>query len=108
MRWHLKWGEHERRLKELHEKSGYVHPNWEPKPEIEGLEPIWAAYIQLSSCRLVEGGPIPWTAINDYARANGMDWYDRKHLEHCVREIDNVVLADFRDKAEQRRRPHAG
>lgn len=58
-----------------------------------GLELYYNAYIALNTCRQVGFGfaPIPWTAIDQYARAHDFADDQRLALEHYIRKMDNVL-----------------
>lgn len=53
---------------------------------------MWNAYLELASCRPVGFGKarIPWTAIHEYAVANGID--DEARFVRLVRVMDAVIL----------------
>lgn len=60
-----------------------------------GLHVYWQAYHELSTCRPVGMGvgPIPWTAISEYALRNGVfDPDDFDELVHHVRALDTTFL----------------
>lgn len=65
-----------------------------------GNEVWYAAFLDLNSCRdLGFGvGPIPWTAIADYASAWELDIDD---LEFFIHEMDRVYLAETRKKSQK-------
>jgi hypothetical protein len=56
-----------------------------------GLEIYWQAFADLSSCRAIGwgAGPIPYTAIVDYARAWGLDTEDTAFF---MSEMDRVYM----------------
>lgn len=69
------------------------------------LHDTWAAFWKVGSCRQVGmgTGPIPWTAINDYAiryRINGEDFED---FEHIIREMDGCYLEKQRAKQDAKK-----
>lgn len=49
------------------------------------------AFGELSTCRSVPS-PIPWTAIREYAREHGLDWYTIGVFHRVVREMDVAYL----------------
>jgi hypothetical protein len=57
-----------------------------------GLEVWYAAFLDLNGCRETGwgAGPIPWTAMRDYADAYELDLDD---LEFFLHEMDRVYLA---------------
>lgn len=48
------------------------------------------------------GGPIPWTAIDQYAMRYGYDGEEFEYLERMVRALDDAFL---KFKAEQKDKP---
>jgi len=58
---------------------------------------IYAAFWELSTCRTVgmSMGPIPWTAVNDYARAQ--DVISRERFLFLVRRMDDVLREDLNE-----------
>ena len=65
-----------------------------------GLDVIYAAFSELQTCR-VFGGPIPWTAIQKYAEAHGMDRASRDELHALVRALDIEYLKHQDSKRSQ-------
>jgi len=62
---------------------------------------VWNAYQSLSTCRNIgfgAAGPIPWTAINDYAYRHDIygDEFDR--LVHLVGVLDRLYLSSEAEK----------
>lgn len=57
-----------------------------------GLELFWDAYVELNTCRVM-GGPIPWTAIRDYADEVGIHGFQREALFVHVRAMDVAFLS---------------
>lgn len=59
-----------------------------------GLELYWYAFFELSTCRSVgfAPGPIPWTAVMDYAQAFGLDDVQTHLLVRFVRAMDGAFL----------------
>lgn len=77
------------------------------KPELlDGLEAYYRAFEQLTSCRNVglDEGPIPWTAIRDYANEHRIVGDMRSDLFHHVRALDNEYL---RKRGEDRKQAQA-
>lgn len=79
------------------------------KPELlPGLQFIYSAFWELTTCReigMVEG-PIPWTAIYQYALAHGIrdpDEIDR--LSALVKRMDIRYLSHVRDKSKSKSDP---
>ena len=56
------------------------------------------AFFELSTCRQTELGPIPWTAIQEYARTYGMDAH---RLTRLLRALDAVYIEKMRAKAKK-------
>ena len=64
-------------------------------PELApGLEYYFNAYKRLSTCRQVGMGigPIPWTAIHEYARMQELCQSDEQDLEYLVGRMDSAFL----------------
>lgn len=64
-------------------------------PELEpGLELYLRAFYELDSCRSVGmgEGPIPWTAMEQWATSLGMDEEEREDVHYLVRRLDNAFL----------------
>jgi hypothetical protein len=66
------------------------------------------AFFELSTCR-VDGGPIPWTAIYQYAAVNGFadthaDYY---RFVRLIRAMDSVYVKHLRDKQEAQMKKNA-
>ena len=57
-----------------------------------GLDLYFDAFWDLSSCRMsgFTLGPIPWSAIFDYALAYAYDEDQRENLVHYIRVMDNA------------------
>lgn len=62
------------------------------------LVPVMEAFYELSTCRVQDLGPIPWNAIQEYARVTGMEPY---RLTRLIREVDAVYIAKQREKAKK-------
>lgn len=68
-------------------------------PELlPGLDLYYDAFFALNSCRGGMGGPIPWTAIREYASylAMGEDEFDRLVL--LIREMESERDAFLKEK----------
>lgn len=68
-----------------------------------GLEMYYEAFTELSTCRQ-QGmglGPIPWTAIDQYALRHGFEGDGFQYLVRMVRALDDVFLAHSRKKAKE-------
>ena len=63
-------------------------------PCIDGLEWLYAAFSELSTCRSMglTPGPIPWTAIRAYADELELVEYSRELLFYAVRALDCVMM----------------
>jgi hypothetical protein len=67
----------------------------ENAPELApGLEFYLAAFYELESSRPMglDVGPIPWTALQDYALSLGLDDEEQDDLKHHVRALDVAYL----------------
>ena len=65
-----------------------------------GLELYYDAFWELSTCRATGWsiGPIPWSAVNDYATTFGFDSEQRDALHHHIRVMDNAYISHFTPK----------
>lgn len=60
------------------------------------LEPVFSAFFELATCRNMDG-PIPWTAIHLYAKAN--QYLDRlEWFTGLIRAMDSVYLQHISKK----------
>ena len=66
-----------------------------------GLSMYFTAFWELSTCRQIGMGvgPIPWTAMLDYARYMELDWEQTEDLLYIVRKMDDAFLKHHRPKA---------
>lgn len=55
------------------------------------------AYQELATCRNHEGGRIPWTAINQYAKFYRLSVDEAEDLLSIITMLDVMVLADEAD-----------
>jgi len=65
------------------------------KPALNtGLEIYYEAFNALSTCRQIGMGigPIPWTAVRQYAEDLGMEGISRDRLFTLVSEMDSVYI----------------
>ena len=94
MLWNLEHGAHEDTVRELARVNQMPLPDWlEHKPEITfGLQFYWKAFWELSTCRAIGmgEGPIPWTAMHEYAQRYDVlgDDFDRFVL--VVKAVDTT------------------
>lgn len=64
-------------------------------PELDiGLELFYVAFFDLHSCRQIgfSAGPIPWTAIRDYANEHNIFGDQREDLFYYVQMMDKAYL----------------
>lgn len=69
-------------------------------PELElGLDLFYTAFHDLSSCRTLGfgEGPIPWLAVDDYCRRQGITGVQREDMLYHVQQLDTVYL-EYRAK----------
>lgn len=59
-----------------------------------GLEMYFGAFLDLTSCRAIGMGlgPIPWTAINQYARAYDYSDEQEDDLQFYITRMDHAYL----------------
>jgi len=77
--------------------KGQPEPEWvTAEPDLfPGDDFFISAFYQLSSCRQDKGdipGPIPWTAIVEYADRRGLYNETSLLLEMIIREMDNAYI----------------
>lgn len=73
--------------------------------ELDAWQWFWLlAFRRLNSCRPVGMGvgPIPWTAIHQYALAEHMDSFGETVLEAIISRMDNVYLEHYAEEQERR------
>lgn len=62
----------------------------------DGLVHIWEAFQRLGTCRNSVGmtglGPIPWTAIDQYAQRYGYEGFQYDELVHHIEVLDGIYL----------------
>ena len=65
-----------------------------------GLELFYGVYVDLSSCRPIGWGPgpIPWTAVDQYARRYGIVGEQFDDLVYYIRAMDLAYLAHYDKK----------
>lgn len=64
-------------------------------PELQmGLQLYWIAFTDLNSCRQIgySVAPIPWTAIREYAVANGFDEEQEEDLIYLMGCMDREYI----------------
>jgi hypothetical protein len=88
--------------------AGKVVPAIRDRPNPVGYEWLWRAFQDLNTCRSygMGPGPIPWTAIEQYARADRLNADDSWVLHNVIRQLDNVWL-DFKAKTVPKTPPAA-
>lgn len=71
---------------------------------VPGLDFYFAAFNELTTCRAVGmgAGPIPWTAIQEYADRQELDGEDRACLLYLVRAMDNAYLEHGRKEFDKK------
>lgn len=101
-------------------ERGQPLPEWAEEPTTDPVvEWYLRAFFELCSCRPAGFGvgPVPWTAIAEYADFSGLDYEETLVLVRAVRALDVVFLkwqdkkrdADgSRGKNQARRRQHSG
>lgn len=81
-------------------EQAYRHGRPLPKaiqeaPELwSGLELYFNAWVDLDSCRAIGmvAGPIPWTAVEDYCKALGLDQEQRSRMHRLIRAMDIAYM----------------
>ena len=84
------------------EEEGTQVQALDTKPRIDGVEWLWEAWVTLGTCRSIgmEPGPIPWTAINDYAQRYGLCDDEFEELCYCVQHLER----EYREHVAQTRK----
>lgn len=74
--------------------AGKDVPAIRDRPNPVGYEWLWQAFNDLNTCRTygMGPGPIPWTAIEQYAQSHRMDVEDTWMLHRVIRHLDSVWL----------------
>lgn len=64
---------------------------------------VWNAYQELGSCRVsgFGAGPIPWTAIHEYALRYGIGGDAFESFRFLVRHMDGVALKFWQSKQDE-------
>jgi hypothetical protein len=60
-----------------------------------GLELFYGAFMDLTSCRGTgygTEGPIPWTAVRQWAQVHGLDEEQAEDLEYYIAQMDETYL----------------
>jgi hypothetical protein len=77
-------------------------------PAVDDDGEFWiAAFWELSTCRQIVDagiGPIPWTAAEEWARAEGLGPPGRRLLHYFVGELDVEYVGWFAEDLERRRK----
>ena len=93
----LEHGKTEKQLLKDAYQWGLPVPDCIANPPVlgEGLGMFLDAFWRLTTCRQMGFGlgPIPWTAIQEYARINEFDDDHADDLEHHVMAMDSAYLA---------------
>jgi hypothetical protein len=73
-------------------------------PELQfGLEWVYSAFGKLTTCRSVGMGigPIPWTAINEFALRYGLSEDDQDDFEFLIEQMDDAYVKHMNEKSEK-------
>lgn len=91
MRWFSRYGKQYEWFLDL-EAEGQEIEALDKLPSIQGLEFYWVAWTRLTTCRAfgMAAGPIPWTAIQEYADRHGVDAEQRYMLERVINGLESV------------------
>lgn len=75
-------------------------PKIRDKPVLlSGLSLFYDAFWDVATCRPSPGSLIPWTAINSWAEAKGLDEETRGLLHRYIRKMDLAFLEWLRSKS---------
>lgn len=75
--------------------SGLQVPAIEQRPSYATYEWLWEAFLELTTDRQITMGgvgPIPWSAVNRYATALGLNEDERYLLHYVIRDMDTKYL----------------
>lgn len=105
----LKQGKTEQKILEMAAKQGMpIPPSIENAPELlPGLEIYYHAFLNLTTDRTfgMAEGPIPWSAMDRYARRHGIEGFDFDRFVVIMRIMD-TAYSDYqesrRNKAESK------
>lgn len=77
-------------------------------PEMLGVEWIWKAWNDLNSCRSLGMGvgPIPWSAVDRYAQAVGLDGDEFVLLWRCSMRLEKIYQDHLKEKSDRRAKKH--
>ncbi len=71
----------------------------------QGLNDLYVAFSELSTCRdIAGGGPVPWTAMNEFAKREEMDYEEYRIFLYTMRKMDEAWLTYQKEKRENARR----
>ena len=95
-------GKDEKRILEQARLNRVPPPKWLMDAPVlrPGLELYYYAFWELDTCRSIgmSLGPIPWTAVQAYAKANGYDEDTTDRLLILVRYMDHEYLEYYAKK----------
>lgn len=84
---------------------GLPIPDWAEEPvQYPGDDFYLSAFMELSTCRQYQFGPVPWTAIIEYAEFAGLDSEILPVFVLCIRAMDSVYL----DWIEKKKKTQSG
>lgn len=68
---------------------------------------IYYAFCELSTCRqsALTCGPIPWTAVMQFADREGMDESDRRDLLYLIRKMDEAYIDHAKEASSKQSAP---
>jgi hypothetical protein len=61
-----------------------------------------SSYIELDTCRLMEGGAIPWTAIREFGLSDGLKDDILWEFHECIRALDRHVLSEAQEERDKK------
>ena len=115
MRWSLQWGENALKIYNAAVEAGFPPPDSTVPPECpEHLLNYLQIFWTLSSCRSLGGmggcGPIPWTAIDQYAERTGMadDELLYEDLVYFMTMMDQAYMDTMAKAAEKANNDSSG
>jgi hypothetical protein len=105
LQYDLTQGKNQQRILEQVRRNGLPLPAAiENAPVLSpGLQYYYSAYMDLATCRGGMGdGDIPWTAVREYARLEGLNDEDFKRMWTLVKGLDFAYLKHQQEQSKKK------